>query len=63
MTILRNDNRWQPSNITFDGKEILRYDKQQLTAEMRYIDYGLGVSAGGRLERMPRARLRLERDL
>jgi len=43
MTILRNDNRWQPSNITFDGKEILRYDKQQLTAEMRYIDYGLGV--------------------
>jgi NDP-sugar pyrophosphorylase family protein len=43
MTVLRNENRWDTSNVNFDGKEIRRYDKKNPTKDMRYIDYGLGV--------------------
>jgi NDP-sugar pyrophosphorylase family protein len=43
MTVLRNDGRWDTSNAVIDGDRVLRYDKQQRTPEMRWIDYGLGV--------------------
>lgn len=43
MTVFRNDNRWEPSNVWFEEGEIRRYDKRKLTPEMKHIDYGLGV--------------------
>jgi NDP-sugar pyrophosphorylase family protein len=43
MTVFRNENRWEPSNVWFEDGEIKRYDKRQLTPEMKYIDYGLGL--------------------
>lgn len=43
MTVCRNDNRWDRSNVRFEGGRILRYDKQAATADMRHIDYGLGA--------------------
>jgi hypothetical protein len=43
MTVCRNDDRWDRSNILFDQARIVRYDKQHRTVEMRHIDYGLGV--------------------
>lgn len=43
MTIFRNENRWEPSNVWFEGGEIRQYDKSKLTAEMNHIDYGLGI--------------------
>jgi NDP-sugar pyrophosphorylase family protein len=43
MTVYRNDNRWDSSNVLFDGGRILSYDKQQRTPDMRHIDYGLGA--------------------
>src|SRR5688572_23198272 len=43
MTVFRNENRWEPSNVWFDAGEIRRYDKEKLTPEMKHIDYGLGV--------------------
>src|SRR5438132_4448594 len=43
MTVFKNDGRWDTSNVWFDGKQILRYDKREPGPEMRYIDYGLGV--------------------
>ena len=43
MTVFRNENRWDSSNVTFDGKDIRCYDKKNRTAEMEYIDYGLGA--------------------
>lgn len=43
MTIYRNENRHDTSNVEFDGTRILKYDKRDRTPCMRYIDYGVGV--------------------
>src|SRR6516162_3065436 len=43
MTVLRNDGRWDTSNVLFDGAHVVRYDKRAPTSDMRYIDYGLGI--------------------
>jgi len=43
MTVFKNENRWDKSNVWFDGKEIRRYDKERQTPEMLHIDYGLGI--------------------
>lgn len=43
MTVFRNEGRFDKSNVEFDGKNILRYDKANPDAAMQYIDYGLGV--------------------
>jgi N-acetyl-alpha-D-muramate 1-phosphate uridylyltransferase len=43
MTVFRNENRWEPSNVWFEEGEIRRYDKSSRTPEMNHIDYGLGV--------------------
>lgn len=45
MTVCRNDDRWDKSNVHFGDGRILRYDKQHRTPEMRHIDYGLGAFA------------------
>jgi NDP-sugar pyrophosphorylase family protein len=43
MTVCRNDDRWDRSNVVFRDGRIVRYDKQVRTPDMPYIDYGLGV--------------------
>jgi len=43
MTVYRNEDRWDRSNVEFEGGRILAYDKVRRTARMRHIDYGLGV--------------------
>jgi NDP-sugar pyrophosphorylase family protein len=43
MTVFRNDDRWDRSNVLFKDGRLLRYDKANRTPEMRHIDYGLGV--------------------
>ncbi len=43
MTVCRNDNRWDRSNVELDGSTIVRYDKRHQTPGMRHIDYGLGM--------------------
>ena len=43
MTVYRNEGRWDTSNVRFEAGQILRYDKEQRTPEMRHIDYGLGI--------------------
>lgn len=53
MTVFRNDNRWDPSNVLFDAGRIVRYDKRDRTPDMRHIDYGLGVLDGRALEPYP----------
>ena len=53
MTVFRNENRWEPSNVWFQEGEIRRYDKKKLTPEMKHIDYGLGVLAAETLSSRP----------
>src|ERR1700689_2295832 len=42
MSVLRNEGRWDTSNVRFDGHLVNEYDKQAPTADMHWIDYGLG---------------------
>ena len=42
MTVLRNEGRWDVSNVEFDGDRVLVYDKQSPSPAMEWIDYGLG---------------------
>jgi NDP-sugar pyrophosphorylase family protein len=53
MTVFKNDGRWDTSNVWFDGKQILRYDKKDRSPEMRYIDYGLAVLRAEAMDRWP----------
>lgn len=43
MTVFRNENRWDTSNVEFDSGRIVRYDKRDRTPQMHHIDYGLSV--------------------
>ena len=42
MTVLRNDGRWDISNVVYADGRVLVYDKRHLSSDMRWIDYGLG---------------------
>ncbi len=40
MTVLRNNNRFDKSNVVMDGGRLVLYDKHNPSADMNYIDYG-----------------------
>ncbi len=41
MTVYRNEDRWDPSNVEFEDGEIVRYEKGLPPGSVPYIDYGL----------------------
>ena len=43
MTVLKNQNRWDKSNVEFDAGQITEYNKTVIRPQMHYIDYGLGI--------------------
>ena len=43
MTVYRNDDKFDRSNVEFRDGRILRYDKVARTPDMHHIDYGLGA--------------------
>ena len=43
MTVYRNEDSFDKSNIEYDGARIVRYDKSNRSPSMRHIDYGLGA--------------------
>jgi len=43
MTLYKNNNRWDHSNVIFDGKKILCYSKKKKLKNMIYIDFGLSI--------------------
>jgi NDP-sugar pyrophosphorylase family protein len=50
MTVLRNDGRWDSSNVLLEDGRIARYDKVNPTPDMHWIDYGLGALRPDALE-------------
>lgn len=42
MVVLRNEGRWDASNVRYENNVVLAYDKHAPQADMRWIDYGLG---------------------
>ncbi|CAN5495515.1 N/A [soil metagenome] len=43
MTVFRNEDRWDKSNVQVQEGRVVLYSKTRRTAEMKYIDYGMGV--------------------
>jgi N-acetyl-alpha-D-muramate 1-phosphate uridylyltransferase len=43
MTVQRNADRWDKSNVLFEDNVLVEYNKRAPTPEMRHIDYGLGA--------------------
>jgi NDP-sugar pyrophosphorylase family protein len=53
MTVLRNADRWDASNVEFADSIVRCYDKVNRTPAMRYIDYGLSVLTASTIARWP----------
>ena len=43
MTIMKNSGKWDKSNVSFSGGQLLEYNKQSPSSDMNYIDFGLSV--------------------
>ena len=43
MTVLKNGDRWDKSNVLFTNGRLVEYNKHAPRRDMTYIDYGLGV--------------------
>ena len=43
MTVLKNDGKWDQSNVLFKKNKLIEYNKRKPIVEMKYIDYGLSV--------------------
>jgi N-acetyl-alpha-D-muramate 1-phosphate uridylyltransferase len=52
MTVLRNEGRWDTSNVVYQDGLVLHYDKHASTMQMRWIDYGLGGLVANALDRV-----------
>lgn len=53
MTVLRNQNQWDKSNVELNVGQIIEYNKTLIRPQMHYIDYGLGLLHGGALHAYP----------
>jgi len=53
MTVLRNDNQWDRSNVVFRDGRLIRYDKRTQSPDMNYVDYGVGLLRREALDRIP----------
>jgi len=43
MTVFKNQDQWDKSNVEFSNQKIKKYDKRYTNNNMHYIDYGLSV--------------------
>jgi NDP-sugar pyrophosphorylase family protein len=43
MTVFRNGNQWEKSNVEFVDGRIVAYEKRAPSARMEHVDYGLSV--------------------
>jgi NDP-sugar pyrophosphorylase family protein len=53
MTVYRNENRLERSNVHFEAGTLLAYDKHAPSAAMRHIDFGLLAFTSDALRRIP----------
>jgi len=43
MTVLKNNNQWDKSNVIYSSGVLIEYNKHEIKPAMTYIDYGLGI--------------------
>ena len=53
MTVLKNDDRWDKSNVIFNDGQIVEYNKAETKPDMKFIDYGLGAIKKSVLQAYP----------
>jgi len=53
MTVFRNGDRWDASNVEYIAGRIIAYDKNHRTPRMQHLDYGLGVLNARALDDIP----------
>ena len=53
MTVLKNEDRWDKSNVIFNLGQIVEYNKAETKPDMHFIDYGLGVLKKSVLQAYP----------
>ena len=53
MTVYRNEDRYDTSNVVFREGEVVVYDKKAKLQEMRYIDYGLSLFKSSVFDQYP----------
>lgn len=53
MTVLRNDNQWDKSNVVYQHGRLVVYDKRRQRPDMNYVDYGLSLLRKEALLRIP----------
>jgi N-acetyl-alpha-D-muramate 1-phosphate uridylyltransferase len=53
MSVFRNRDQWDRSNVEFSEGAIRSYSKKSPTIGMQHIDYGLGVLTADALNRIP----------
>ena len=53
LTVYRNDDRWDRSNVRCRDGRIIEYSKTHQTPDMRHIDYGLAAMRAGTLAAYP----------
>jgi NDP-sugar pyrophosphorylase family protein len=56
MTVFRNENSFDKSNVVFRNRRLVRYSKQDTTQDMTHIDYGLSLLRRPAIERIPAGR-------
>jgi hypothetical protein len=50
---MRNEGRWDVSNVRYDSGRVLAYDKRSPGPEMDHIDYGLSALSAAVIQRLP----------
>jgi MurNAc alpha-1-phosphate uridylyltransferase len=53
MTVLKNGDRWDKSNVLFIEGQPVEYNKRMPRPEMAYIDYGLGLVSASVFDTCP----------
>lgn len=53
MTVFKNNNQWDTSNVWFENNILLEYNKYEPSAKMNYIDYGLSIISTSMLADYP----------
>ena len=53
MTILKNGDKWDKSNVVYRNHQLEEYNKSESRPEMNYIDYGLAVLSREIFETVP----------
>jgi len=56
MTVYRNVDLWDRSNVLFRDGQIIVYDKKNPTLGMCHIDYGLGILCAAAFDNVPEGR-------